>query len=278
MPQLCFPYPGEFRVAVLLLILADEQLVDISGVIPAPAAAAIAHKDYILQPWTEAFNEHGIGDKPASIRGLRKLNARDLDARYRQRLRSVRACDNYLMRILDAVEARGQLNNTYIFITGDNGWGNGYHRWEQKAQPYDFAHRISLYAGGPGLSGGTERRLVSMVDIPCTIADLAGVELAKRDGISYLTGTRDACLYESRSGRTYDGVRTERYLYVERESGERELYDYVEHESAEHELYDHQNEQHELRNQLAEWGDYCPTADPQVVDDLQQQLRALQAV
>ena len=57
---------------------------------------------------------------------------------------------------------------------------------------------------------------------------------------------------------TYQAVRTDRYLYVEYETGERELYDY-------------HTDPYELDNLLADWEGHVPTADAEAIAN---QLRA----
>jgi N-acetylglucosamine-6-sulfatase len=79
---------------------------------------------------------------------------------------------------------------------------------------------------------------VSNVDLPATIIDLAGAHPLRRlDGRSLAPvladasrpGPHDEVLLESGANDVhapvYQGLRTKRYLYVEYDSGERELYD-----------------------------------------------------
>jgi arylsulfatase A-like enzyme len=155
----------------------------------------------------------------------------------------VLALDDAIARIWEALEARGRLDNTYVFLMTDNGYLMGQHRLYGKIAPYDFSSRMPLYAFGPGFeAGAVDTRLVGNVDIAPTLAEVAGANAPGMDGMSLLSShDRDAMLLELLGAnlqsmewpgpRTeiprYSGVRTADHLYVEYQGGERELYDYA---------------------------------------------------
>jgi N-acetylglucosamine-6-sulfatase len=98
---------------------------------------------------------------------------------------------------------------------------------------------VPLVVRGPGVpQGAKDTRLVVNNDLAPTFAALAGTSMPGADGRSLLLllkgenpPWRDAFLLENREDPspsdvpTYEGVRTQDYLYVEYEGGERELYD-----------------------------------------------------
>jgi N-acetylglucosamine-6-sulfatase len=144
------------------------------------------------------------------------------------------------------VRETGELDNTYIFFTSDNGMHLGNHRLAQgKKTPYEEAIGVPLMVRGPGVPAGEVRKqLVINNDFAPTIVELAGVAIPEFvDGSSFaplLTGSpppswRTAFLEEgwSNSGlpniRTPDNksVHTQTHMFTEYATGEYELYDLV---------------------------------------------------
>jgi arylsulfatase A-like enzyme len=168
---------------------------------------------------------------------------RKVDGLYRQRLRSLQAVDEMVGSLVDTLEQSGQLENTYVFYTSDNGYLLGEHWLSGKVYPYEDSIRVPLVVRGPGVvEGARSDELVLNNDLAPTIAELAGVQAPTVDGRSMVglfdgqfTGWRDAILVETRRERrpdgkwvdppSYDAIRTPRHLYVEYRNGEKELYD-----------------------------------------------------
>ncbi|MBA2763697.1 MAG: sulfatase [Thermoleophilaceae bacterium] len=197
-------------------------------------------------PRKGAFNETKIGDKPRHVRAFPELDEQQLDlidCHHRARARSVLDVDRYVGQMLDVLERAGELDNTFVIFTSDNGFLTGQHRIPSgKVLPYDEATRVPLIVRGPGIPEGIERRqLVSNVDWAATILDIAGARSGRvLDGLSLLAAARDN---ESARGRellleagrsepypgnrapAYQALRTSRWLYVEYEDRQRELYD-----------------------------------------------------
>src|SRR5215218_593319 len=72
-----------------------------------------------------SFNEDDVEDKPEYIRDLRRLNEADeawLDDQHQRRLETLLELGDNIAIIWDALEARGRLDNTYIFLLTDNGF------------------------------------------------------------------------------------------------------------------------------------------------------------
>jgi arylsulfatase A-like enzyme len=148
-------------------------------------------------------------------------------------------------RLVNALSDTGELSNTYIVFTSDNGVYLGEHRLEEKAAAYQAAPRVPLVIRGPGVPQGVTRSQMALNnDLAPTFADLAGVTPSNPvDGrsiepllsASLPASWRSAFLVEHR--RTpeefayvraiphYDAVRTTQYSYVEYATGEKELYD-----------------------------------------------------
>jgi N-acetylglucosamine-6-sulfatase len=156
-----------------------------------------------------------------------------------------------VVSLLATVEAEGRLDNTVVFVLSDNGYMLGSHRCEAKGFPYRQAVQVTMMASGPSFASGvTDERVTGNIDIASTIAALAGVSLPEADGVPIAERTPDSEMLIENFGseaRGYAGLRSRDRLYVENESGERELYDYVE-------------DPYELDNLLATWSGHTPTA------------------
>lgn len=193
-----------------------------------------------------SFNEADTGDKPRYIRSLGSLSSADqawLDEQHQRRLECLLELDDHIATIWSALEERGRLDRTYVFLLTDNGYMLGQHRYYGKHVPYDGSARMPLYAYGPGFApGAVDGRLVGNVDLAPTLADLASANGHEMDGVSLLsTHERDAILLEFLAPKVnsmkwpgprtevtrYSALRTQNHLYVEYRGGERELYDYA---------------------------------------------------
>src|SRR3712207_2552144 len=97
--------------------------------------------------------------------------------------------------LVEELEATGELDNTYIIFTSDNGYLLGEHRNnEQKDRSYEESARVPLYVRGPGITSETQvDELVLNNDLVPSFAELAGVELGEEetDGRSLLPLLRD---------------------------------------------------------------------------------------
>jgi len=197
-------------------------------------------------PPSDNFNEKDVSDKPEWVRsqGLHSQTAINrMEREYRNRLRSMLSVEDLLRQIIATLQKTGELDNTYIFFTSDNGYHLGNHRlWMGKRAPYEEDIGVPLMVRGPGVPAGAVRQeLVLNNDFAPTIADLAGASIpAFVDGRSFaplLTGSEP---YTSRSAfleegwltadsntqpPTHKGVHTQDHMFVEYDTGEHELYD-----------------------------------------------------
>jgi len=149
-----------------------------------PAVPAFRHADLFqtLQvPRTPSFNEADVSDKPGNIAAdplLSEIDIANLDNLYRQRVRSMQAVDEMVARLMTTLQETGQLANTYIIFTSDNGYHLGQHRLlAGKGEPYDEDIVVPLVIRGPGILAGQvlEGYLAGNTDIAPTLAELAGV-------------------------------------------------------------------------------------------------------
>jgi N-acetylglucosamine-6-sulfatase len=148
----------------------------------APATPAPRHKDTFHNarlPRPPSFDEQDVSDKPDWVRNNATLDRKQIapmEDLYRDRLRSMLAVDETVGRLIDALRESGELENTYIFFTSDNGFHLGNHRLTTgKWTAYEEDIRVPLIVRGPGVAEGrTLPHLVLNNDLAPTFADVAG--------------------------------------------------------------------------------------------------------
>jgi len=202
---------------------------------PAPAPR---HRNRFAtepMPRTPAFNEADVSDKPLAIRRRPLLRARrvvGITEMYRQRLESLLAVDEGVAAIVRALQDSGELDRTLIVYTSDNGFFHGEHRIPSgKVQHYEPSARVPLLLRGPGVPRGALVTQPALnVDLAATLVDAANAKAGRAtDGVSLLALLADRTRFVGRDvlleTPTYAAIHTPRYVYVEHNTGERELYD-----------------------------------------------------
>ncbi|KAL4938463.1 hypothetical protein BDV06DRAFT_225995 [Aspergillus oleicola] len=132
-------------------------------------------------PRTENFNP----DEPSGvswIRSLPKQNESTIeyhDHFYRQRLRALQGVDELVDSIVTRLEASGQLDNTYIIYTADNGYHIGQHRLPPgKTCGFEEDIRVPFFIRGPGIpENAVEDAVTTHIDLAPTIFDIAQIPL-----------------------------------------------------------------------------------------------------
>ncbi|WP_428304325.1 sulfatase-like hydrolase/transferase [Lacipirellula sp.] len=89
-------------------------------------------------------------------------------------------------RVLDKLQAMGQLENTVVIYTSDHGIAIGRHGLMGKQNLYEHTWRVPFIAKGPGIAQGARAKgNVYLLDILATLCDLAGVATpATNEGLS----------------------------------------------------------------------------------------------
>lgn len=86
--------------------------------------------------------------------------------------------DENVGRILNKLEELNQKENTVVFYTSDHGSHFQTRNREYKRSCHESSIHIPLIIKGPGFSGGSRiSDLVSLIDLPPTILDIAGVKV-----------------------------------------------------------------------------------------------------
>src|SRR5688500_17345579 len=84
--------------------------------------------------------------------------------------------DDKVGRLLGALEATGQLENTLVIYTSDHGEMNGEHGMWRKSNFYEQSARVPLILAGAGVipEGRVVEQGVSLVDVVVTMGEGAG--------------------------------------------------------------------------------------------------------
>jgi arylsulfatase A-like enzyme len=266
-----------------------------------PATPAERHKGAFVDeevPRPPSYNEEDVSDKPSWIRDSPSLSEQDLsqiDNRYQKRLESMLAVDEMVGSLVEELEAAGELDNTYIFFTSDNGFEQGEHRIKGgKDRSYEESARVPFLVRGPGVAPASEvEELAVNTDFAPTFADLASVEFPA-DGRSLapvLHGEeatwRSSVLLERLPAQASDEEASGKSKEKDKTKGKgkgkaktgaggspafeairTETHKYVEYENGDVELYDLEADPYELES-LHE------SADPSLVEDLKARLETL---
>ncbi|MEJ7891980.1 MAG: sulfatase [Solirubrobacteraceae bacterium] len=225
-----------------------------------PAVAAPRHVGLVPKlkaPRTPAFNAE-VSDAPgwlASRGKIQRTAIDEIDARYRNRIRSLVSVDEMVGRIKARVNELGMANNTVFVFSSDNGFHMGERRLlPGKMTAFDEDIRVPLIVTGPGVpAGSTVEALTQNTDLAPTFEQLAGASGSPgADGRSLVTllkgepvpadwragaliehlgeakaKAKDPDAQPKAAGNppTYFALRTANGTYVEYRNGEREFYD-----------------------------------------------------
>ena len=90
---------------------------------------------------------------------------------------SISHLDEQIGKILDALEASGEMDNTYIFFGADHGLSVGQHGLLGKQSLFDHSIRLPMMVLGPDIPKGKKIDVdVYLQDIMATSLELAGIE------------------------------------------------------------------------------------------------------
>jgi N-acetylglucosamine-6-sulfatase len=254
----------------------------------APATPAPRHAETFpgaQAPRTPSFNQPDVSGEPQWLRDrplLGDQQVASIDELYRKQLQSMLAVDDLIENVVNTLRQTGELDNTYIVFTADNGFHLGQHRLPQgKITAFEEDIGVPLVVRGPDVPTGKRvDDFAANIDLAPTFAALGDAKTPSFvDGRSLAPAfhgeprgdnARKAVLIEhfvpdddARRGRrgyvppTYAAVRTERYTYVEYMTGERQLYD--------------------LRTDPDQLRNIAGTADKKLVDGLAKQVAALKS-
>jgi arylsulfatase A-like enzyme len=158
--------------------------------------------------------------------------------------------DAQVGKVLDAIEAREDADNTLVIFTSDHGYHMGEKDYIFKLTPWEESVRVPLVVSGPNVAKGKESKApVSLIDVFPTCLDYAELEASHT-----LDGHSLKPLLENPSKGKWEGddfslsacgsqmkselhqpalvenqhfsIRTEQFRYIRCRNGEEELYDH----------------------------------------------------
>lgn len=145
----------------------DAKLTEPHGLTPEQLVAWNAY----YQPRNEAFCQA-------------KLQGRDLVRWRYQRymhdyLGCVKAIDESVGRLLDALDEQGLTDNTLVVLASDQGFYLGEHGWFDKRWIFEESLRTPLMIRWPGVArpGSVNHDIVSLIDLAETFLDAAGLPI-----------------------------------------------------------------------------------------------------
>ncbi len=90
----------------------------------------------------------------------------------------VKRLDEALGRLFDALYSLNMMDNTIVLFTSDHGNHFKTRNSEYKRSPHESSIRVPTAICGPGFDGGGRvQQLVSLVDLPATLLDAAGLDV-----------------------------------------------------------------------------------------------------
>ncbi len=148
--------------------------------IPAPRHANLFND--VTNPIIPSFDEEDVSDKPGFVSDLPMLTPefyQKYDGVFRERIRMLQSVDEMVEAVVKALDETGELDNTYIFFTSDNGIHMGQHRMKRgKLSAYEEDIRVPMIVRGPDVSQGKAvEQIAGNVDLAATFADIGKVKL-----------------------------------------------------------------------------------------------------
>lgn len=133
-----------------------------------------------------------FSNEPRRLRHTERLAA----CHWRRGLEALLAVDDMVASIDAGLQRLGLSETTVLMVTSDNGQEYGEHGVVGKNMPYEASAHLPLIVRGPGFHAPASTKLVANIDLPVTIADLAGASLPGVDGRSLLASPRRRLLLE----------------------------------------------------------------------------------
>jgi len=171
-------------------------------------------------------------------------------------LACVKAVDDCIGQVVDAVDKSGLKEETIVIVTSDHGWNMGEKDYLFKNSPWEESTRIPFIVRAPGVTepGGVSGHPISLIDLYPTLVDLCDLEgdTRKNENGAALSGFSVRPFLEDPVCGEWEGpdaaismifaqlkgpdamnpdmqhwsLRTERWRYIRYNNGDEELYDH----------------------------------------------------
>jgi arylsulfatase A-like enzyme len=204
---------------------------------PVPADRHIGAYKGVPMPRRPGFNEADVSDKPNYVRSRSMLTNRQIASigtRWRREMESLMSVDDLIVRTIETLRIKGELDHTILVFVSDNGFMHGEHRIPgDKRVPYRESVHVPMMFSGPGFPPGqVVDTAASNIDIAPTIVSAAGATAGRvTDGIALQTAIANPSTVVSRKilierydANCYQGLVSRNWWYVRYVTGEEELY------------------------------------------------------
>ncbi|KAH8666238.1 arylsulfatase [Ilyonectria robusta] len=138
--------------------------------------------------------------KSVFLKDMERMNSSTIkfaDNLFRRRIQSIQGVDEIIEDVVKMLKAKGELDNTFIIFTADNGYHIGAHRLPGgKALPYVQDANLPLVVRGPGMPHNVKSKAASAhLDFAPTFLEIMGLDEDKwpelLDGRSLLKEWQD---------------------------------------------------------------------------------------
>lgn len=132
----------------------------------------------VQKKWDEAYSGRIAEYRSGTLSG-KELVRWKYQQYMRDYLATVLSVDESIGRIMEYLESTGELDNTIIVYTSDQGFFLGEHGWFDKRFMYEESQRMPLIVRYPAAikPGSTSKALCMNVDFAPTFLDFAGVDI-----------------------------------------------------------------------------------------------------
>ena len=211
----------------------DDYLADVT--IPEPDNLRVPPPSGLGSGLSKGHEQWRLGKRLGVDQSLEEpaYSAAVYQAYLKRYLRCVKGVDDNVKRLIDQLREMGELDNTVIVYTGDQGFFLGEHDLMDKRWMYEEAMRMPFIVHWPnGISAGTKNDwLINNTDFAPTLLELAGREAPDQmqghsfadafEGLPQPDNWRDATYYRYWMHMAHNlkvpahfGLRTERYKLI----------------------------------------------------------------
>jgi arylsulfatase A-like enzyme len=185
---------------------------------------------------SEGVSEADTSDKTRWARErMNSASDAEFQRTYEGITEELQGTDRAIERLFVALEETGQLDDTVVIFTTDNGYMLGEHGgMYRKGTPYNEAVKVPMLVWGIDAEPG---KLYSHLDITATILKHAGADTAGIDGRAFDDEGERARILCEHPGSNWYMMRQLDLVYIQFPDGERELYDVAADEAQNENFY-----------------------------------------
>ncbi len=167
------------------------------------------------KPTVESYKNYPIPEDLSFLKG-------DYNKCYPDYISAINRLDYNVGRLVEKLKEKGIYDNTIIIYTSDHGSHFKTRNLEYKRSSHDSCTHIPLIIKGGKFLGGKERQdVVSLIDLPATLLDFAGIDIPDSYAGTSLQSDveRDHAFIQISESQVGRAIRTKDYLYSVRAVG-----------------------------------------------------------